>query len=121
MEMTVGMSAPPIGMISSTPNGQGKQNNQMKRQTRPNAHRVQHNKQTQQYRKSQQAEVNRILIRIRDRPLRNERYPLQLAGGHQAAGEREKAQENFRHERKHDEFRNRVPFASHHVKLRHPD
>ena len=51
----------------------------------------------------QHAEVDEVLPFVGDRPLRQ--YLLQLAGGHQAAGERQPAQNDLQREHGHHERR----------------
>ena len=80
--MTVGMSAPPIGMISSTPKASAQH-----RQDRddPGLRRVEHQHHHERDGHAEDREVDRVLARVDDRPLRQPL--LQLPGGHQAARE----------------------------------
>jgi hypothetical protein len=97
-EITVGMSAPPMGTIMSTPKTSGMAmisgNRRVWPGSRPGKHRQRHGNR-------QQREIDDVLSFISDGTLRQQL--LQLAGGHQAAGEGQAAQDHFHREHRHHE------------------
>src|ERR1700730_7193991 len=76
-EMTVGMSAPPMGMITKTPKTSASDTN------------------------GQQRHIDHVLPPVDDRSARQD--ALELAKGHQAAGEGQAAQQDLEAERAHGE------------------
>ena len=93
-EMTVGMSAPPIGRISSTPKSERQQDDERER---PRLVGIDRQVDAGADRDRQQPQVDDVLVRIGDRPRRHDL--LQLARGHQAAGERQVAEDDLEHDR----------------------
>ena len=101
-EMTVGMSAPPIGMISSTPNTQRQHDDDAETAasssglndaaSAPPPTAI-----------ASSAEVDEVLVAVGDRPRRHDL--LQLARGHQAAGERQVPEDHLEDDRRHAERR----------------
>ena len=61
----------------------------------------------------EQQQVDHVLHRIGDRPLRNPPHFLQLAGRHDAAGEREIAEQHLGDERDHPKRRQMAPALAH--------
>ena len=93
------MSAPPIGMISSTPNASASDNISGKATTATTPRSDTRPDTTPNSAASTKSpRLRDVLEAISDRPLRNPRHFLQFARGHQAAGEREKAQDHLGHE-----------------------
>ena len=90
-EITVGMSAPPIGMISSTPKTSDSRSDQ--RRTATTACGSDDEIHAGADGDREQRQVDDVLAAIGDRPRRHDL--LQLAGGHQAAGERQAAEDHL--------------------------
>ena len=122
IEMTVGMSAPPIGMISSTPNASARMISSGN--TQPDQPWAGYATSSRPIRTAnrQQAEVAGVLMRVGHRPLRDPAHSLQLGGGQQAARQREEAEDHFDDDRQHPHRRElRLPFAEPQVVLRGAD
>ena len=96
--MTVGMSAPPMGMISSTPNTSARPAKMGKSQR---LGRIDDEPHAERRGDAEQREVDEVLTAVGDGALGQ--HLLQFAHGHQAAGEGEKPQQRFEHERDHHE------------------
>ncbi len=100
------MSAPPIGMISSTPKSSA---SAMMTGNASGAHGAVGCVTTSRRRAARprpsSGEVDDVLQRVGHRPLRDPLDLLQLAGGHQAAGERQVAEEDLGDDRGHAERR----------------
>ena len=94
--MTVGMSAPPIGMISRTPNSSDRPAKIGKIQV---CVRLNDQPDSERDRDPEQREVDEVLLGIRDRA--RGQHLLQLAERHQAAGERQEAEQHFENQRHH--------------------
>ena len=107
IEITVGMSAPPIGMISSTPNSSASTMISREQHRRPGRGRIAATSSDAEHQRQRAAAPRLIdvLARVGDRPLRDPLDLLQLAGGHQAAGERQVAEHDLDDDRDHAEGR----------------
>ena len=93
-EITVGMSAPPIGMISSTPKSSDRHDDDRER---PRVIGSMRQVDAGGDRDREQREVDQVLAAIGDRPRRHDL--LELAGRHQAAREGEEAEDDLEHDR----------------------
>jgi hypothetical protein len=99
--MTVGMSAPPIGITSKTPKQQRNAHDQREELLRL---RMQHQINRAAYGDGEQQEVDEILPFIRDGPLGQDF--LQLPRCHQTASKRQPSENHFHREHRHHELRN---------------
>ena len=106
--MTVGMSAPPIGRISSTPNASG-EDQQHREEPRPLRMDRQQHARTRSPRQ-QDREVQTFWSLYDHRPRRQDF--LQFAERHQAAGERQRAQQHFQAQERHHDVRGDVAVRS---------
>ena len=104
--ITVGMSAPPIGMISSTPNSKRQHDDHRERPAAPRAPSDGATSATPSSSgDAEQREVGDVLQRIGHRPLGDPLDLLQLPGRHQAAGEGEEPEEDLDDDGDHPERR----------------
>ncbi len=103
IEITVGMSAPPIGMMSNTPKISDRTLTTGKRLADAGAVGFSTTYPPTASGHQQQAEVHEVLARIGDRTLRDPLQLLQLAGGDEAAGEGQVAEHDLEHDRDHPE------------------